>query len=731
MAKSMFNAPQARRQFSEGQKSKGILDDYKETKALFMPLNEGSILYAGDRGQINQDNSNLFWDDTNKRLGIGTNAPAMALDVHSTGANFRFNHTGTLTNIGMILARAGVTKSMISHNSSNDNLEFYHGASLINPRMVIDDDGNVGIGTDSPNEQLELTGNIRIPKCETSTEGIILKDNEPYIHDYTPENVDGKNLFIGEDCGNFTMARNTVTTDASKNIGIGNQALNNLTYGFRNIGIGERALRDVTSGNSNTAIGALAAINITEGIHNFALGRDALNFLTTGDRNTAIGNQAMQYNVTGGNNIAIGFQALRGTNGNANSSGNLCIGYQAGKSLNTNANNNIYIGFEAGETATTGQKNVIIGYEAEPSSVTASNELNIGNIIFGKIDTGEVGIGTATPLYSLDTDEVGNSTGDLKLEPDVHGNVTLFEDTDVGDEENSKALILHRKAEEGDTNLKIDISKTKVARFTSAQSMNFAGNLLYFFPNGGSAIFGRNWASGQNDVFRHQGWITAAASSKWIKYQVNDITDNYELTRQDANILGFDIQMPLMITDGEVTLNGTARVTKTQEISLSSMKKGVGSPPADGLKDGFPTLDFDDSTEEEVFFDFIAPSDMDLTADMGMHIMFFVDTAPASAKGVVWGIEWKNIATGEKLDFTSGTATITDTCAVTTGTPANDSVIINCEGLTGGGGTISAGDLLQMRLFRDATNGSDTFVGDARLIEAHVHYTANKLGAAT
>jgi hypothetical protein len=45
---------------------------------------EGSVLFAGASGVLAQDNANLFWDDTNNRLGIGTNAPAYRLDVTGT-----------------------------------------------------------------------------------------------------------------------------------------------------------------------------------------------------------------------------------------------------------------------------------------------------------------------------------------------------------------------------------------------------------------------------------------------------------------------------------------------------------------------------------------------------------------------------------------------------------------------------------------------------------------------
>ncbi|KKM05042.1 hypothetical protein LCGC14_1758100, partial [marine sediment metagenome] len=40
--------------------------------ATISDLTQGSVVFAGASGAISQDNSNLFWDDTNNRLGIGT-----------------------------------------------------------------------------------------------------------------------------------------------------------------------------------------------------------------------------------------------------------------------------------------------------------------------------------------------------------------------------------------------------------------------------------------------------------------------------------------------------------------------------------------------------------------------------------------------------------------------------------------------------------------------------------
>lgn len=41
----------------------------------------GSVVFAGGSGVYSQDNADLFWDNTNKRLGVGTASPVSALHV--------------------------------------------------------------------------------------------------------------------------------------------------------------------------------------------------------------------------------------------------------------------------------------------------------------------------------------------------------------------------------------------------------------------------------------------------------------------------------------------------------------------------------------------------------------------------------------------------------------------------------------------------------------------------
>ena len=65
----------------------------------------------------------------------------------------------------------------------------------------------------------------------------------------------------------------------------------------------------------------------------------------------------------------------------------------------------------------------------------------------------------------------------------------------------------------------------------------------------GDATFFDAGVSGENPFLKQYGWIAAGSGLKYVQYQVSDTTDWFELTREDANLLGFDIQMPVNTTD--------------------------------------------------------------------------------------------------------------------------------------------------------------------------------------
>ena len=57
-------------------------------------LTSGSVLFSNG-STISQSNTNFFWDNTNARLGIGTNAPSAGVTSYSTTAATQFKAAGT------------------------------------------------------------------------------------------------------------------------------------------------------------------------------------------------------------------------------------------------------------------------------------------------------------------------------------------------------------------------------------------------------------------------------------------------------------------------------------------------------------------------------------------------------------------------------------------------------------------------------------------------------------
>lgn len=59
---------------------------------------QGSVAFAGSDGRLTEDNSNLFWDDNNNRLGIGDSTPAVTLElVDNSGEAVRIGNGSAYT----------------------------------------------------------------------------------------------------------------------------------------------------------------------------------------------------------------------------------------------------------------------------------------------------------------------------------------------------------------------------------------------------------------------------------------------------------------------------------------------------------------------------------------------------------------------------------------------------------------------------------------------------------
>ena len=220
--------------------------------------------------------------------------------------------------------------------------------------------------------------------------------------------------------GNGALNANTT---GSGNTAVGRSVLNNNTTGFQNTGVGSNAMEFATgsnnsgfgmnalynaTGSNNTGVGSGALLNVTSGGSNTGIGYQSLYNTTTTSYNTSVGGYGLYYNKTGANNASVGYQAGWGASNASNYNNNVLFGYQAGYALRTGGDNNVMIGYQAGDATTTGASNILIGSNVDATTATASNQLNIGNTIYGDLANDYVGIGNTSPSVALDV------TGDIE-----------------------------------------------------------------------------------------------------------------------------------------------------------------------------------------------------------------------------------------------------------------------------------------------------------------------------
>jgi hypothetical protein len=173
--------PQSDNAFNLGSSTKRFRD-------LYLAKTSGSILFS-DGSKIAEDNANLYWDNTNKRLGIGTNTPGADFDIvralptgNITLRLFNNNLTSTHVNNEIRIDFAFRDKpaariAAIGKGNWLDGLQqradlafytipAYH---LFLERMRITFDGKVGIGTSTPVTLLDINGNLGIGGVEVIT----------------------------------------------------------------------------------------------------------------------------------------------------------------------------------------------------------------------------------------------------------------------------------------------------------------------------------------------------------------------------------------------------------------------------------------------------------------------------------------------------------------------------------------------------------------------------------
>jgi len=134
----------------------------------------GSVLFAGTGGLESQSNATFFWDNTNKRLGIGNASPGAPLDIHGTGTQLQLNGTGS-SNSYIQFQNAGVSKWRIGNTySAGANSYGIYNNGLSSLALTINSTNNGIITTGYLNIENALGSNqIYLAKLSSDTYGTI------------------------------------------------------------------------------------------------------------------------------------------------------------------------------------------------------------------------------------------------------------------------------------------------------------------------------------------------------------------------------------------------------------------------------------------------------------------------------------------------------------------------------------------------------------------------------
>jgi hypothetical protein len=354
--------------------------------------------------------------DNGTNVGVGSTSPAAKLDVIGTARATDVMANGTSGNLMLSNSNTSATdyfridgnadklyviaESGASGSVTGTEIRFRTATTnaTATDKVTINNNGNVGINTTSPNDKLHVVGNIRMVDGNQALGKVIVSDangtaswsNAPSINILRDADNDTKvqvEESADEDKIRFDLGgiEHYVMTDGrlevlntGHSIYMGqNAGPNDDGTSNNNIGIGVNALANNISGGGNVAIGSNTLTNSNTS-DNTAIGENTLTALTSGQGNTIIGKGGFQTNSTGSFNTSLGLYA----------------GY-----YNTGSSN-VFLGHRAGQDETGSNKLYIDNTNTSSPLIYgdfSTNELNI---------MGELGIGTATPAEELHV--VGN-----------------------------------------------------------------------------------------------------------------------------------------------------------------------------------------------------------------------------------------------------------------------------------------------------------------------------------
>ena len=243
------------------------------------------------------DTSTLFIDSTNNRVGVGTITPGRTLHVNGGTSDTVLRLESSDANVFMQFADGNTTYEPHIGAKTND-LVFLKGASGFGEAMRIDSSGDVGIGTTSPSEKLEVSGAAKVQNVYLGGGGglagtIGYSDSSSSIALYSGSHGTTPNIMVFN-----TNTSERMRIDSSGNLLVGTTDVNNNTSdGIRIKADGTLQLRSDNSdftaliNRSNASDGEIIRLqksNTTVG----SIANDGLDTITIGSGDVAVAFQA-------------------------------------------------------------------------------------------------------------------------------------------------------------------------------------------------------------------------------------------------------------------------------------------------------------------------------------------------------------------------------------------------------------------------------------------------------
>jgi len=416
---------------------------------------------------INATDGKLFYKDNNGVVQVlaTKGASQNSISFGTTGLTPNTLTQGAVTVAGILnVSNGGTGLSSLTAGY----IPYGNGTSAFGSSANLYFSGtNLGIGTSSPGEKLQVSGAIRATGAIASnTTGAVLayqgsgtsllgawginSSTRGQISFYLSDSAGG----IGNEYMRLSDTVLTVTPGAtiqgltvgtgnggapySTALGVNALATANTGTGW-NTAIGWSSLTANTSGSGNVGIGLQSLYTNTTGSSNIAIGQGAMLSNISGTSNVAIGsgtaaasNGALQANITGSYNVALGYQSLFN---NTTASNNTAVGYQAGYSNTTGAVISAF-GYQALYSNTTGKWNTALGAQALYANTTGVANLAVGNGVLSANTTGQFNVGVGGANSDGDSPTLGlNTTGSFNTAVGIyalHSNTTASNNTAVG-----------------------------------------------------------------------------------------------------------------------------------------------------------------------------------------------------------------------------------------------------------------------------------------------------------